>query len=364
MLSMMVAFRVDASTQIGTGHFMRCLTLADRLRQTGNKTRFLSRHLTTSLSDMLASRGHDFILSNTTAAIGDQMDDLTHSNWLGTSQQQDADETKQALQDQKWDWLVVDHYGLDLRWEARFRELPTRILVIDDLADRKHDCDILLDQNYYLDMHTRYADLTPKDCLLLLGPRYVLLREEFTNYQNHEDSIHSQVNRLLVLFGGIDVNNDTQKVIAALRKLDHSFEQVDVVIGAQHPNAQQISSDCSKLGFQFHQQSDQIAALMANADLAIGACGFTCYEFIAMNLPALVIPASPPQNIVANLLSDLQVVQVLQRKNVDIADDIYMNLKHLMHSQSQRAKMIRSCHDFLDTKGAERVTDLMLRLKN
>lgn len=141
-----IALRVDASTQIGTGHFMRCLTMADALRERGARPRFVSRHLPEYLRSKLAEKGHDFVLLQG-ASENMAVDELAHAPWLGVSQSQDADATINALSDQHWDWIIVDHYALDCRWESRLRRSADKILAIDDIADRQHDCDVLLDQN-------------------------------------------------------------------------------------------------------------------------------------------------------------------------------------------------------------------------
>lgn len=175
---MKIAFRTDATHQIGTGHFMRCLTLADELKKQGVQIRFVSRNLPDHLRDMLTAKGMELVsLINNTSAT--QIDELAHSAWLVTSQAQDAQDTIQALAGQTFEWLVVDHYALDTRWETAIRNTAKQIMVIDDLADRVHDCDVLLDQNFYADMQTRYSGKVPAHCQLLIGPRYALLREEF-----------------------------------------------------------------------------------------------------------------------------------------------------------------------------------------
>ena len=173
-----IAIRTDASCQIGTGHFMRCLTLAEALKQHGAQIHFISRELPVYLRDMLAEKDMDFTLLADNAKAS-PIDDLAHSAWLGTSQAQDAQDSIQALADKAWDWLIVDHYALDMRWENALRKAAKQIMIIDDIADRQHDCDVLLDQNFYADMQSRYSGKVPAHCQLLLGPRYALLREEF-----------------------------------------------------------------------------------------------------------------------------------------------------------------------------------------
>ena len=144
---MRIAIRTDASSQIGTGHFMRCLTLANGLTERGAKIRFVSRHLPEHLRSMLAEKGHEFVsLDSTQNEMA--MDELAHAHWLGVSQAQDAADSIRMLSDEAWDWLVIDHYALDIRWESALRRITKRIMVIDDLADRQHDCGVLLLQSF------------------------------------------------------------------------------------------------------------------------------------------------------------------------------------------------------------------------
>ncbi|MDO8437349.1 MAG: UDP-2,4-diacetamido-2,4,6-trideoxy-beta-L-altropyranose hydrolase [Nitrosomonadaceae bacterium] len=292
---MRIAIRVDASSQIGTGHFMRCLTLADELKQRGALIRFVSRQLPKHLRDMLTEKEHEFtpLNSNPSEAIAD---DLVHAHWLGISQHADAQASIQVLSDHTWDWLVVDHYALDARWESALRQMVKNILVIDDIADRQHDCDVLLDQNLYADMGTRYTGKVPSHCQLLLGPRYALLREEFRQLHEQAKPRTGPVKRMLVFFGGVDANNYTGRIVEALANLGIRGLHVDVVIGSQHPSREQIESECVQHGFTYHVQTDRMAELMAAADLAIGAGGSAIWERCCLGLPTLTICTADNQN--------------------------------------------------------------------
>ncbi|MBI5437578.1 MAG: UDP-2,4-diacetamido-2,4,6-trideoxy-beta-L-altropyranose hydrolase [Nitrosomonadales bacterium] len=285
---MKIAIRVDASSQIGTGHFMRCLSLADGLNQRGAQIRFVCRHLPEHLEDMLVAREYAFMPLNSCSndAIAG---DLAHARWLGASQAQDAADTIHALSDQFWDWLVVDHYALDACWETELRKAAKNILVIDDIADRQHDCDILLDQNFYANMDTRYTDKVPLHCQLLLGPRYALLRDEFRQLREHIRPRTGAVKRVLVFFGGVDADNFVSRVIEALANNDIKGSKVDVVIGVQHPQREAIESACAEHQFDCHVQTNRMAELMAAADLAIGAGGSATWERCCLGLPAFVI---------------------------------------------------------------------------
>jgi UDP-2,4-diacetamido-2,4,6-trideoxy-beta-L-altropyranose hydrolase len=283
---MNIAFRTDATNQIGTGHFMRCMTLADELKKHGAQICFVSRNLPDHLRDMLAAKGMDLVSLKHNGSVF-QIDDLAHSAWLGTSQAQDAQDTIQALAEQTSDWLVVDHYALDMRWESAMRKTAKKIMVIDDLADRQHDCELLLDQNFYADMQTRYSGKVPAHCKLLLGPRYALLREEFRKLREQIKPRTGVVKKLLIFFGGVDADNYTGLAIKALADMALKEVHVDVVIGAQHPSRTEIETECAVQGFVCHVQTNKMAELMAASDLAIGAGGTAIWERCCLGLPAI-----------------------------------------------------------------------------
>lgn len=301
-----IAFRTDASSRIGTGHFMRCLTLAEELKKQDARIRFLSRNLPTHLSDMLRIKGVEYVSLEAGEADG-SIDELAHAGWLGVSQAQDSQTAIKALSDQVWDWLVVDHYALDARWEKALRPSVKNIMVIDDLADRQHDCDVLLDQNYYADMQTRYKGKVPTDCQLLLGPSYALLREEFRALREQVKVRNGEVKKVLVFFGGFDADNYTFKAIEVLAEVNAEL-QVDVVIGAQHPFKELIENACARYGYVCHVQTSRMAELMLEADLAIGAGGSAIWERCALALPSIVIVVAKNQN---NAVKDLDAMGVL-----------------------------------------------------
>jgi UDP-2,4-diacetamido-2,4,6-trideoxy-beta-L-altropyranose hydrolase len=285
---MNIAFRVDASNQIATGHFMRCLTLAGALKQRGAWIRFVSRHMPEHLRGMLVAKGHELKLLNSSSK-GEISGGLPHAHWLGVTQAQDATDTINALSDQSWDWLVVDHYALDASWESMLRQTARRILVIDDIADRQHDCDALLDQNMYADMNIRYGGKVPSNCQLLLGPRYALLRDEFRQLREQVKPRTMPVKRVLVFFGGVDADNYTAHAVEALAGFGSRDWHVDVVIGAQHPHREQIEAACAEQRFVCHVQTSRMAELMAAADLAIGTGGSATWERCCLGLPALTV---------------------------------------------------------------------------
>jgi len=282
---------------------MRCLTLADALKQQGAQIRFVSRRMPEQLRELIVAKGHQFASFNNRPSEG-TTDKLLHSPLFGSSQDQDATETIQVLSDQTWDWMVVDHYALDADWESAMRPEVGKIMVIDDLADRLHDCDLLLDQNLYDELERRYDGLVPDHCEKLLGPRYALLRPEFAAARKTLRHRDGRVRSIFVFFGGSDLSNETAKALEAIRLLNRTDIVVDVVVGASNPKGDRIREICQRMpNTRFHRQVVNIAELMALADLAIGAGGTTTWERCCLGLPTLALVLADNQREIVEAMS-------------------------------------------------------------
>ena len=294
MLQTRIAFRTDASVQIGTGHVMRCLTLADALRERGADCTFICRPHTGHLLDLIALRGHKAVaLPARTADATQAAADLAHAAWLGTDWTTDAQDTRQALGNEAVDWLVVDHYALDAHWEQALRPNCQRLMAIDDLADRLHDCDLLLDQNLGRTAED-YGDLLRTHTTTLIGPRYALLRPEFA--QLRAESLarraNPQLKHLLITMGGVDKDNATGHVLDALNACPlPPGLHITVVMGPHAPWLQQLQTQAAEMPrpTQVVAGVDDMARLMAGSDLAIGAAGGTAWERCCLGLPTLVL---------------------------------------------------------------------------
>jgi UDP-2,4-diacetamido-2,4,6-trideoxy-beta-L-altropyranose hydrolase len=290
---MHVAFRTDASLQIGTGHVMRCLTLADVLRERGAKSTFICRPHSGHLLDLIQHRGH------TAKALAQADDAYTapadpcHANWLGTEWASDAEQTQQALGNQAVDWLVVDHYALDKRWEQAMRPLTRRIMAIDDLADRPHDCDLLLDQNLGRQVKD-YGGLLSSHPQTLIGPSYALLRPEFAQWREHslQRRTHPQLKNLLITMGGVDQTNATGQVLEALSQCELPTDlRITVVMGPASPWLAQVHAQAAAMPrpTQVLSGVSNMAQLMAESDFCIGAAGGSAWERCCLGLPTLVL---------------------------------------------------------------------------
>lgn len=300
---MLAVIRADASTSIGSGHVMRCLTLAHRLKKEKNaKVVFVMRDLPGNLIDVVEKQGFEVLK----LSPANQKYSLNgYGLWLTVPMEIDAQQTIDLLQHylqehscEVVDRLIVDSYALDEQWEQVLRPYCREIMVIDDLANRKHDCDILLDQNFYLNKDVRYEGLVPERCKMLLGPEHALLREEFYEAQKHLRKRDCTIKNILVFYGGSDLSNETEKAIKALVQLhDEGYNfTADIITGVSNSRREKIKKICSKYHFfHYYCQVSNMAEFMNKADLMLGAGGSTTWERLYMELPALVTAVAENQ---------------------------------------------------------------------
>ncbi|MES1932235.1 pseudaminic acid biosynthesis-associated protein PseG [Salinisphaera shabanensis T35B1] len=212
-------------------------------------------------------------------------------------------------------WLVVDHYSLDIRWESRVRRHVANVLVLDDLADRQHQAEILLDQNLGREAKD-YARLVPPHCELLIGPQYAVLRPEFalTREESLRRRDEPRLKKLLVTMGGMDKDNVTGKVLYALRgcSLPDDFE-IDVVMGSNAPWLENVRVQAGAMPRPTRVLVDiqNMAERMAEADLAVGAAGSTSWERCCLGLPTLIVTLAENQYEVAYELHELGAARLL-----------------------------------------------------
>lgn len=293
---MRIVIRVDASLEIGSGHAMRCLTLANTLRDGGAETTFIMRAHTKNLNELVRSRGFRVIELAMPATNATTSNHLAHSGWLGVESIVDAEETALAISriPGQVDWLIIDHYGIDERWQKMLRKSAQRIMVIDDLADRNHDCDLLLDQNLVADLNTRYLGKIAESTVQLLGPKYALLQSQYANARKNSLK-NDPVCRILVYFGAVD-RGLTSLVLNAFADLERSDIMLDVVVSSDNDWTIELQSMiAAHTNIRLHHNLPSLATLMAEADLAIGGAGATSWERLCLNLPALVVTLADNQ---------------------------------------------------------------------
>lgn len=305
-----VVIRVDSSSQIGSGHLMRCLTLAGRLLDSGADVHFICRDIDGNLSHLVSEQGYDLLM----LPRAERDDMLTgYAAWLTVPQERDAADTIEAMNARGLghvDILVVDSYAIGITWEKKLRPMANKIFVIDDLVNRKHDCDVLLDANFYSDGGAnRYDGLVSNQCRRLVGPQYVLLRDEFYVAREKQPVRDGNIHRILVFYGGSDMTDETTKAINAIIKLKRNFCQelannscldenftADIIVGGSNKNSDKIKDLCKSYDFlTYHFQISNMARMMAEADIMVGAGGTTTWERCCMGLPAIVTAVADNQ---------------------------------------------------------------------
>ena len=357
---MRVAFRVDASAESGTGHIMRCCTLANALRASGARTLFICRDLPDSLNDALHARGHDVVQLGGMAP-GAELGELEHAHWLGATQAHDAEQTLRAVADYEPDWVVVDHYGIDVGWERVVRRRVPLLMAIDDLADRHHECEVLLDQNLVENLERRYEGRVPQTCQSLLGPRYALLGPAYAGLRCSTQP-RTAVERILIFFGGADRHNLTGRALEAVLSLGRNDLHIDVVLslsGADVEAVQKVAARSSTV--TCHRGLPTLAPLVASSDLAIGSFGATSWERLCLGLPTLAVLMARNQREVAAALDRAGVALCIGSAETVTAASIAERVSAVLSGADIRAWSAR-CMEFCDGEGTQRVLDVIDRL--
>ena len=334
--------RADASEQIGSGHLMRCLTLADRMRREGIEVHFICRDLVGNLNHLVHEQGFPL---HVLPRHADDPSLSGYAAWLTVAQETDAQETGEVLCTLAPIMrLVVDSYALDEVWERIVHPLVGELFVIDDLANRKHDCDILLDQNFYRAMQYRYDGLVPPSCKLLLGPAHALLREEFYAAKKTLRQRDGHLRRILVFYGGSDVTHETEKAVRALLHLSLPAVEVDVIIGGSNAHRMQIEELCAPHDFlHTYCAVSNMAEFMANADLCLGAGGTTTWERGFLGLPAIVTAIAENQLAVCRDCADAGLIYYLGRWDEVTEENIMCALRRYMDVAALRKIQQRCC---------------------
>ncbi len=341
---MRVLFRADSSLEIGSGHVRRCLALAAGLSKKGATCVFVARSLPGNASELVRVASHQLV-------------ELTGS----ASQDTDAAETASAVAAlAPFDLVVLDHYGLNREWEDAARKLGRRLAVIDDLADRAHDCDVLVDVAPVDDHAARYEALIPPHALTLLGPRYALLRPEFQALRQATRP-RQAMQRALISFGANDVANHSLSAYRATRQVAGIDIDVDIVVGGQAPHrsalAEAIRSDPRA---RLHIDTQDMAGLMASADLAIGAGGTTSWERACLGLPAITTVVADNQKDTITALAEAGAA-VSVPPGADYESRLGHAIASLAADSRRLAAMSEAASSLVDGKGAERVAAVLLR---
>lgn len=288
-----------------------------------------------------------------------------HSGWLGVSQEEDAQATLIALSGKKYDWLVVDHYTLDSRWESALRSCCKKIFVIDDLADRQHACDLLLDQNLGRTA-ADYANLVPERCPVLAGPQFALLRPEFGALREYSLQRRESpaLKHLLITMGGVDQPNATGQVLEALKTCPMPAAcKITVVMGDKAPWLTRVHEAAATMPWptEVRVNISDMAQVMADSDLSIGAAGTTSWERCSLGLPVLLVVLAENQWPGARALLAAGAASLIGEASA-IREQLAPALIPLLRGEAL-ANMSRFASNVSDGQGCARVVGQMESLQ-
>lgn len=363
---MRVVIRTDASLRIGTGHVMRCLTLARALHEKGAEVVFICRDHTGNLINKIQSEGFEVYTlitkSNFHSAQSREplQPTLAHAEWLGASQRQDAKGCQPILEKNNPDWLIVDHYAIDQVWQKALKPYYQKLMVIDDLGDREHICDLLLDQNFG-STREKYQNLVPTNCCILAGSDYTLLRPEFAQWRDYSLKRRQQpvLKNLLINLGGVDADNYTGKVLNVIRDSTLPKDiQIKVVMGALAPHLEEVKKIANRMPFETIMLIDvnNMAEVMANSDLAIGAAGSTTWERCCLGLPAIQLVIAENQRLIANALVKENVIKLADKP--EQINGFIDNVNSWLYKLSFESRQIVNGH------GAEQIIKCLIEYEN
>lgn len=359
-----VALRVEASLKIGSGHLMRCMALADALSQRGAVCHFLARSWGPQEA-LVRLKGHYVEVLPALKRLVPQStptEVVPYATWLEGSWEEDAEQTRAVLERVGAEWLVVDHYALAASWERAVRPATRHLLVIDDLADRPHDCDLLLDFNAHADMARRYMSRAEPAVHRLLGPSFALLRDEFVQVR-HTQLPFAQRSSLFIGFGGADADNLTLRCVRAASALCAAGTPCDVVVGASYPHLdvlREVLASPDHASTRLHVATDQVARLMGCARMAVCGGGVSTWERMCLGLPSLVMAAAENQVEALCHLHAQGWIRLLGRAT-EVSDATLAEQIGTFWSQSaQLEAMARHGAAVVDGLGAARVVAEML----
>lgn len=359
-MRMKVLIRADASRLIGSGHIMRCITLANRLRQIGADCAFVCAALEGDLIGHVRTQGFPVF------ELSGKEDGGFVSEQVDAAFERDAQQTRQISMEFRADWIIVDHYDLGESWESAAVPDHVRLLVLDDLANRKHNADILVDQNYARIVE-EYRGLVPSSCEVLTGSQYAILRQEFLTYRNSslQRRRSGTLRSVLVSFGGADVDNITGQILHLFvdRGLSRLLRSLVVVLGPQSTWKQETVEAVAEFGTRGSLlcSVDNMAQIMSAADLSIGGGGTTAWERCVLGLPSLLLSIADNQLPICASLDDAGAAHFFgDARTSDWQSRLPDILQDLMESPNKLAAMSRRAGSICDGMGADRLVKRMV----
>ena len=356
-----IVFRVDAASHIGTGHLQRCLTLAKELQTLGYVTIFVMIPFDDTFISLVKRQNIEVLLMTNTNLDNVCIHDS--SQWLGKSQLEDAEEYLSLLDTIEVFCCIVDHYSIDTVWETIVRTKVKKIMVIDDLANRLHDCDLLLDQNYWNNYLSRYDNHVNTSCIKLLGPQYCMLRDEFRELRNKASIISSSLPKVLINFGGVGDYNLLTKFSRVLPYFIEKYNFIMITGRLSYQDFLCLKSTINSSKIIIMENTENMAKLMSESSYAFGACGSTVWERFCLGLNSSLVEVAANQHELLQFLSDESLVHFLGDSISITEDDIYKSLNRLRLELPENAARKLKIISLVDGDGVKRVAQKIKELE-
>ena len=350
-----VCFRVDSSNLIGGGHILRCLAFANYLKKKKINSYFLIRKFDGNFSSEIKKNNHKvyFLKKLNEKKIFLNTKKFTYKYSLQTKEKNDAKETLNILNKILPDIVIVDHYGISKIWHNEIKK-KYKLMVIDDLADRKYNCDILVDPTYGR-KKIEYRKLVNKNCKLLLGSNKALINENFTKIKikTIKKNLNcSEVKKIIITMGNSDLLNTSYFAVRCL--LNSSFKRLTylLILGKNYNFKNKINSLLNKSeNLKIINFTNNFAKYAANSDFAITTPSVTLSEFATIGLPSAVIINSKNQKDVAkNLETKRAIINLGQRKKLN-KSRFLKKIGNIINNFEKRKKMIKTFHKICDGNG-------------
>lgn len=360
---MKISFRTDASLHIGNGHLVRCLNLARSLKELNVECIFICRNFKNVLFEIIRKENFKLILlpildleSNEKIKL---KNDSSCFHYHELKWEQDSEETIKALDGEQIDLLIIDHYEIDIKWEKKLRKYSKKIMVIDDLNNRKHDCDFFLNQNLGSNKIV-YQNLLPPNCKQFHGPKFALLDPIYSSLKLINRL--GRINRILIYFGG---SNDSIKLTELAIEVFSDPEliniKLDIVINSNIDGLFKIEKIASKRGLiKIHHDLPNLARLMINADLAIGAGGSTTWERCCLGLPSIIVVNADNQKLSSDSMKLLGAAYVFYPSK-NLKTRIKKAILKLKKNFDIYKNMSNQAISICDGNGAKRLSEIIIK---
>jgi len=352
-----IIFRCDAShNRIGLGHLMRCLSLARVLKRSDTDIHFICNQQSKEFENLIINEGFkvSFICGDYHGLILTNISNSSLEFW-----ECDSEKSLSIIKKNQPSWLIVDHYELDARWESIMKPHCDNIMVIDDMANREHNCDVLLDQNLVANMHERYNGLIPNNCIKFFGPKYALLHDQYSKYHSKSNTRTLPIKRIFAYFGAADAGC-MEKFINAYLMLNRNDIFVDIVIHKNNDFKDDILKKIRDKDYiKAYSEQDTLVNLILKADLAVGSGGVSSLERCCLGLPSLVVSLAENQiESVKELHRRNTIVWVGHKDEVSV-NSLYRCIKSALEN-NELEQMSKMCLDIVDGNGSERLADYIL----